>query len=308
LSGPNSNEDSEGWVAYFQIPFTTLDLGGPPPPDAEWGLALTVHDRDDPDGLIRQNTNWPGSLDPNSPSTWGQLSFSTSVFGPPEAIRTGELLIRNGLNGNTVVDAAVGGHTTCGNVGEDKWNLWGKWNYAGFTQMNIQNQWDVADWPCFSKFYITFPLEALPPGQAILSASLSMDLFGTAGGGQWGDPPDSYIQALTVAEDWNEATLTWNNAPPASESLSGTWVYPTPGTYHWDVSRAVHQAYATGEPLRLVMYSIDGEMHSGKYFYTSDSTDWGGEIRPTLRIEYGIPCDSPNLTCSWLYLPITFQK
>ena len=36
----------------------------------------------------------------------------------------------------------------------------------------------------------------------------------------------SYIQVLTVAEDWNEATLTWNNAPMAERNVAGTWVDP----------------------------------------------------------------------------------
>ena len=141
-----------------------------------------------------------------------------------------------------MVDAAVGGHTTCGNDGDNKWINWGNTNYAGYDQFNIQNQWDISDWPCFSKFYITFPLNKLPPGKVIVSGTLTMYLFGGSGGGIWGDPPNSYIQVLTVGEDWNEATVTWNNAPLAKENISGTWVMPAdpaatwPGVpYTWDV-------------------------------------------------------------------------
>lgn len=220
----------------------------------------------------------------------------------------GTVTIRQGLNGASVVDGAVGGHTTCGNDGLNKWTAWGQANYAGYNQFNIQNQWDVSDWPCFSKFYITFPVDAIPPGQTILSATLTMSLFGTAGGGQWGDPPDSYIEVLTVGSDWNESTLTWNNAPLATENISGTWVPPVVGDYNWDVSRAVAQAYGTGGPLRLALYSIDGERHSGKYFYSSDSNDWNGEVRPTLRVVYGKLCDSPGVTCHKAFLPITQKK
>ena len=216
--------------------------------------------------------------------------------------------IRQGLNGSSVVDGEVGGHTTCGNDGYNKWTDWGYTNYAGGTQINIQNQWDVSDWPCFSKFYITFPITAVPPGYTIISASLTMSLFGTAGGDQWGDPPDSYIEVLTVGSDWNEATLTWNDAPLATENISGAWVPPVVGDYHWEVGSAVDQAYKTGEPIRLAVYSIDSERHSGKYFYSSDSNDWNGEIRPTLRIVYGKLCNSPGVTCYYAYLPYALNK
>lgn len=41
-------------------------------------------------------------------------------------------------------------------------------------------------------------------------------------------PQPSYIQVLTVDQDWNENTLTWNNAPLAAENITGTWVDPLP--------------------------------------------------------------------------------
>jgi len=27
--------------------------------------------------------------------------------------------------------------------------------------VNVQNQSDISDWPCFSKYYVTFPLDAV---------------------------------------------------------------------------------------------------------------------------------------------------
>jgi hypothetical protein len=307
-SGPNSDSDSEGWVAYYQIPFSSLDLSAAPSWGTIWGLGITLHDRDTLDGSIFHETYWPETMAPNVPSTWGQLSFGWANYISPRAIPIDTVTIRQGLNGTSVVDGEVGGHTTCGNDGYNKWTDWGNTNYAGITQINIQNQWDIADWPCFSKFYITFPITSIPPGYTIIKATLTMNLFGTAGGGEWGDPPDSYIEVLTVGDDWNESTLTWNNAPLASENISGTWVPPTVGAYNWNVGRAVTQAYHSGYPVRLVIYSIDGEYHSGKYFYSSDSNDWNGEIRPTLRIVYGRLCDSPGVTCYTAYLPCAIKK
>jgi hypothetical protein len=302
-NGPNSGLDSEGWVAYFQIPFSSLGLPQAPPKGTVWGLGVKLHDRDNLDGSIFQET-----MAPNTPSTWGQLSFGQASFTQPIALPIDTVTIRQGLNGATVLDGEVGGHTTCGNNGENKWTDWGNTNYAGVTQFNIQNQWDIADWPCFSKLYITFPITSVPPGYTILSATLSMSLFGTAGGGDWGDPPDSYIEVFTITKDWNEANLTWNNAPLASENISGTWVPPIVGDYHWNVSKAVDQAYKAGMPLKLAIYSIDGEQHSGKYFYSSDSSDWNGEIRPTLRIVYGRICASPDISCYFAYLPYAVKK
>ena len=106
-------------------------------------------------------------------------------------------------------------------------------------------------------------------------------------------------QILTVAEDWDDATLTWNNAPLALENVSQAWVNPrqlSPGeslfpglAKTWDVSRAVAQAYAQGQPLRLAVYSADSAYHSGKYFISSDTGDWNEAGRPQLDVTWGNP-------------------
>ena len=288
---PNNDTNDKGWQVKFDIPFTSLGLSGPPPQGTIWGLAAMVHDRDDEVGSPIPDQIWPGVMEPGVPSTWGQIRFGVPVYTPPATLAESVVTIRNGLNGAFVEDAHVGGHTTCG-ADVDHWSEWGEENYAGYTQINTQNQWDISDWPCFSKYYITIPLDSLPPGKVIIDASLTMVLFGNAGGGDWGEPPDSYIQVFTVAEDWAETTLNWNNAPMALENISGTWVYPRDydlpdQPYHWDVSKAVHEAYVSGEPLRLAQYSADGERHTGKYFWSSDVGDWNANARPTLRVTIG---------------------
>jgi hypothetical protein len=219
--------------------------------------------------------------------------------------------IRNGLNNTQVVDAHVGGHTICGD-NLDTWSQWGNANYFGYTQMNIQNQWDVSDFPCFSKYYVTFPISNIPPGKVILSATMTMTLFGTAGEG-WGPIPDSFIQVFRINQDWGENTISWNNAPLAQENLSGTWVYPRNynlpyESYRWDATKALNDAYTAGTPLRLAMYSADGEMHSGKYFYTSDSTDWSGTTRPTLNVVWGTACGTAGIVCKFIYIPLVIRK
>jgi len=96
---------------------------------------------------------------------------------------------------------------------------------------------------------------------------------------------------MTVAEDWNEAALTWNNAPFAMENVSRAWVQPIEGCgapggipwpcvpRTWDVSLAVAQAYAARTPLRLVLYSADSDYSTGKYFTSSYTGDWNAEGR-----------------------------
>jgi len=253
-NAPNDDEDDRGWVLGICIPFEGLGLSGPPPQGTVWGMAVVVHDRDDADGTPVADRVWPEAMSPDQPGTWGDLHFGLPDYAPPPAVTGGVVAIRHRLDGATVPDATVGG--TIGNLcpGDPDviWNQWGDANFAGALDFNLQNQADVADWPCFAKYYITFPLDAVPPGKAVISASLALH--------QWGgsDPTQarpSLIQVFTVADDWDEATLTWNNAPLAAENVARTWVAPLPSSPDWpgvprvwDVSGAAAEAYALGAP------------------------------------------------------------
>ena len=287
---PNDGVYDVGWQVEFDIPFSSLGVSSPPAPGTVWGLAVVVHDRDDAAGTPIPDQVWPETLDRLRPATWGQLHFGRPAYTPPYSTVTGTTVVRHGLDGAVVTDAAVGGHTVCGS-GMNAWTEWGNANYAGYAQFNIQNQWDIADFMCFSKYYVTFPLAAIPQGKTIVSARLVLTLFGNAGYVP-GDATPSAINVLTVAEDWSEPTITWNNAPRAAENISVTWVSPVDashpaGPYRWDVVAAVAQAYASGQPLRLAVYSTDGDYHSGKYFWSSDVGDWNAAARPTLEVEWG---------------------
>jgi hypothetical protein len=296
-NAPNNDSDDRGWTMTFRIPFTSLGLSAAPQERSVWGLALTLHDRDDAAGTPIADKGWPSGMDAFQPRTWAQLRFGLPQYEPPVVEPSGSTIIRHGLDGVQVMDAHVGGHTTCGQpYWPNFFDGWGDANYAGYEQVNVLNQYDVADWPCFSKFYLTLPLNPIPDGVEILSASLRLHLFGNSGQG-WEPPPQpSLIQALTVRESWDESTLTWNNAPLPYENFPGTWVYPVddfpgwPGVpYDWDLSAVVAQAYAAGEPLRLVLYSADAAIHSGKYFISSDTADWNAVARPTLEVVWGQP-------------------
>jgi hypothetical protein len=293
---PNDDVWDMGWQAEFKIPFSSLGLSGPPAPGTVWGLGLAVHDRDDAAGTPIPDQVWPETLQSARPDTWGQLRFGLPSHTPTTTIVSGTTTVRHGLNGAAVPDAAVGGHTICGDP-MDAFTQWGNANYAGYVQFNIQNQWDISDFMCFSKYYVSFPLSAVPTGKSIVSARVRLHFFGNAGY-KVGDATPSAINVLTVSEDWAEASIAWNNAPYAAQNVGVTWVYPVDGThtagpYDWDVSSAVADAYAKGQPLRLAFYSTDGDYHSGKYFYSSDSDDWGGTVRPTLEVQWGDVTPAP---------------
>jgi hypothetical protein len=230
---------------------------------------------------------------PDYPITWGLAHFGLPGYTPPPASNPQLFTIRNGLNGITVKDGMVGGDTVCGD-GLDFWTEWGVQSYPGSRHLSVQNQINTDDWPCFSKIYITFPLNNLPSGMELITATLTLHQLGNASG--W-DNPYSLIQVWEINQNWDPATLSWNNAPPPIENLSRAWVgsiYPgDPGDLGiartWDVSLAAARAYAAGEPLRLALYSADYSMGSGKYFFSSSSDDWDGDWRPSLDITLGSP-------------------
>lgn len=309
----DSSKEARGWRSGFSIPFSSLGLSSPPLKGTIWGLGIALHDRDDEAGSPIPDQIWPETMDGLRPATWGQLVFGVPTYQRPLA-KLGEVVtIRQGLNGASVVDGHVGGHTVCGQAfwPDQFFTGWGEANYAGYEQINIQNQHDVADWPCFSKYYVTFPLDTIPPGKAILSATLTMHKLGNAGQGPGKDPQPSLIQVLTVAEDWDETTLTWNNAPLAMENVAASWAYPVdsfpgwPGVpVAWDISGAVAAVYSSaGEPLRLALYEADHAQNSGKYFVSSDIGDWNDIGRPTLQVLWGDPLE----VVEQVYLPLIFK-
>lgn len=296
-NSPNDAIDDRGWVAEFTIPFSSLELSSPPVSGTEGKIAVVLQDRDDTAGTPIPDQKTPDTFDENNPETWSILRFGRPAYTAPHVPSPQTITIKHGLNGSMVPDAHVGGHSTCGGD-YDYWTEWGLANYTGFSQMNIQNQWDIADFPCFSKYYVTFPLDQLPVGKEIVSGTVTLTLFGNAGGGEFDDPFRSAINAMVVDRDFTEPTVNWNNGPRVYDTISVTWVDPVhiapAGPYNWDVSRAVSEAYKNGEPLRLAFYSTDGEYHSGKYFWTSDAGNLTQRPALTVVLGDGAPVGVPG--------------
>lgn len=298
-NAPNDDHGDQGWSITYKIPFTSLGLSNPPPQGTVWRMSIRLYDRDDSIGSPIPVKTWPSAImAPGKPDTWGELAFGLPFYTPPIGATPGHTVtIRHKLNGAEVIDGMVGGGTECGKgIENSSWKEWGQLNYAGAEQVNVQNERDVSDWVCFSKFYITFPLADIPPGKVIISAELILHSIGNAGGGEWGDPPNSLIQVLMVNDDWNESIINWNNAPPAMENVSQAWVEPivdwpgSPGVPRtWDLSYGVNKAYQAVEPLRLVLYSADSDYHTGRYFAASETGDYIAEGRPTLNVNWSDP-------------------
>jgi hypothetical protein len=289
--GFNGPEDS-GWSMTYHIPFSSLGLSGPPSQGTYWKLAVQVHNRDDSANTPLPDKWWPASASAMSPSSWGSVAFGIPTYQPPQTSNTTTYTIRNKLNNQVVTDGMAGGSLSCGNRGLNRWTQWGAQAYPAASQVNIQNEADISDWNCFSKFYI-FPLSSLPTGNVVANAQVTLYEYGNAG--VQGQPNPSYIQVAVIHQDWNPATLSWNTAPLVGENITSMLVptksqptVPPPGLpITWDVSRAVAGAYAAREPLRLVFYSTGNQYNTGKYFWSSTVGDWNATGRPTLQVSLG---------------------
>jgi hypothetical protein len=82
--------------------------------------------------------------------------------------------------------------------------------------------------------------------------------------------------------------------PLVKENISRTVVNIMPGQikypgqpYSWDVSKALADAYAARQPLRLVFYSSDSAYNTAKYFFSSTIASWNATGRPTLQASLG---------------------
>lgn len=282
-----------GWSMTYHIPFSSLGLSGPPSQGTSWKLAVQVQNRDSASTPLPLPSKWwPVSASAADASSWGQMVFGIPVYQPPQTSTTASYTIRNKLNGQVVTDGMVGGSLSCGH-GLNRWTQWGTQSYPGATRINIQSEMYPSDTNCFSKFYITFPLGLLPSGQAVVKATVTLYMYGNAG--EQGQSNPTYIQVATINQDWNPATLCWNNAPMVQENTGSILVntktksvVPPPGiAVTWDVSGALAEAYAAGQPLRLVFYTPADQHNSGKYFFSSSIGDWNAAGRPTLNVTLG---------------------
>jgi len=322
-------DQSRGWGITFFLGWKALGLGGPPV--GAWRVALISYDRDSADGAVRGDPQkWPGAaMAETDPSTWGTLEFLDAHFlswaesgaapGKPAPAYTiayqapaygagteQTVNLREGLGGVHVENGAVGGSDTlC--PGDDAYNFgdgpasWG--GHTGFKTFLVEDQEDYADWPCFGKIFLKFPLASVPAGKVIVSAKLVLTHKQPTG--RDANNPDlgerSLIQVFSTGTrladgtEWTIQNLSWNGAPLPLENGGGVWGdrsglelgWDKLPKWTWDVSRFVARAFAAGDTaVSFALYSADTTMHTGKEFTNSaDFPDWGdANQRPRLEI------------------------
>ncbi len=253
-------------------------------------MLRVLFDDADADGVTSQS-QWPPSGAPGGTGTlhWGLPDYE----GQQTA---GAKVLQVTLSG----DSMLGGSTDCGGADyPDYFGTWGSRNFGKADHVNVQMQWDVADWPCYAKYYAAWSLGELPAGAEVLSATVELRQFGNPGfapGYAEDGTKDTVMQVFEVDKPWEENTITWDTAPAPQENTSRTLVTPLPGdcaptpywycspgiAYQFDVTEIVRRAQAQGRSwASLALYTAAGQYHSGKYFYSRE-----GAEPPVVRIAY----------------------
>ena len=261
-----------GWTAYRFAPWG--QFGKTPQRGDVWPLRVQV------DGAT-----WAGAV------RWGLPDYAGRTVAGVQVVTT-----------TLSANAVTGGNNDCGNIYQSTFTpAWGTLSWPGAAQINIQNQWDVADWPCYARWYAQWQLPALPAGAQVVSATMTMRHFGNPGYGpaySADGAQDTIMQVYEVATPWQPLGLAWDNAPPVVENLSRTTVRPIdaacppaqldtsrtcrPGVpYDFDVTEAVKRAMQEGRGWASVaLYTASGDYHSGKQFWAL------GSEQPVVSIAY----------------------
>jgi hypothetical protein len=189
---------------------------------------------------------------------------------------------------NTVEDAWMGGGGLC----SSGHNGGSEINHGDDPELFSGSESAPTHFPCFNKSFLRFQLDTIPPGVEIISATLTLHHWGNAD--DTIAPEYAWIHLFSIRDNWEEMSIHWNNAPLAQENIAFTKVktlseFPGwPGIpYHWDASQAVAEAYTSGEPVSIAIYSSDVGRDTSKYFVSSETGDWNAVARPTLEIIWG---------------------
>lgn len=261
-----------GWGAYALIPWASF--GQAPQAGDAWPMTIT-----------RGPYTWQGS------ARFGFPTY-TRTAAPGATVQTATLAV--------VDDATIGGGTDCGMPDwPDYFPTWGSRNWGSSPYAIAQNQWDIADWPCYAKHALRWRIDGLPRDAEIISATLTMYHFGDPGygTGQEADATKTTVfQLFELAPDWTESGIGWDTAA-AGENVSRAAVEPIPGTCKdrfcdppipetFDVAELTRRALA--DPQRTsadaLIYTAAGQYHAGKQFWSLESDN-----PPTVRVWYTLP-------------------
>jgi hypothetical protein len=162
----------------------------------------------------------------------------------------------------------------------------------------VQNQQNVADWPCYSRSYIKFPIASVPmiQNKKIKSARLGVWMLGNNGSYNTYHML-THVFTIDPGQWKSRNTATWNNAANLLENISGTWVSQIsnsnvpPGVNRWakesgvvklvmwDISKTVAEALAQEKTSLDLGLTITGsDMHMG--FYAAAEGHWANAYNP----------------------------
>lgn len=300
-TAPNDAFDDRGWFTIVGIPFELFGIY--PERGDVWRMMVVNHDRDGED-LVHTQT-WPDAAVVDDASTWGELRYGWPVWeaATGEVVETVEYI--NGVDGREVYDTHLGGGANCGiEFDPGFFDGWSDHVWDRPEQVNVQNQMNTEDWPCFSKYFTWFELDGIGDEYVILNAEFTMHYFGNAGY-EPGQARGSTLQVFTV--DGAQPHMSWRDSPQVLEHIDDVWVEPIDGYQQpplpitFDVTKAVSDAHRGDRPVVLGVYAADWNLHSGKYFWSGHTNvpRW----RPVFRVTYGTADDVPADLGAPIFMP-----
>jgi hypothetical protein len=309
-----------GWLAERFVPWS--ELGGAPQHGDVWPLRF----------VTVGGQTWAGVL------RWVPLADVQPADMQP-AYGGGDVAGTQTLTVTMSADAGLGaGGALCGSDDwPDYFPTWGGRNTEGsyvedeqikhmgtWAQVGLgESQWDVTDWPCGGESIWRFPLDALPAGAEVVSATVTWRHFGNPGYGPGYSPDgtqDTRYQVWEVTDWWDEGEayyqdqiyngktltrtlvvsmgITFDSAPVGRENVSsfvvrpidisceGKW-YCNPGVpVSADVTELVRRAAAAGRPwASFKLNTAAGQYHSDKFVWTREAP----QQQPLIVIRYSLP-------------------
>lgn len=148
-------------------------------------------------------------------------------------------------------------------------------NYGTSTKLIMDNVGD-------KKYsYLKFDISTIPSEMIITSANLYLWCDARVGGGY------TRIYAYSVEnDDWNEATITWDDRPDAVTFLS-EYSGDTQAWWNWDVKAFVEKEYGGDETVSLCLMPGDLNEYLTEEFRSKEY--WNPEYKPYLGVTYAIP-------------------
>ena len=276
--------DCRGWTAETMIPWA--NLGGRPAPGQQVPFAA----------------EYAGA------ALAGNLHWGEALAAPSSEPATGVVVVP------LLEDTVVGGDSVCGDPDWPTYHpTWGSTpRWGSSPHVLVENQWDVADWPCYNKLLLRADLSAIPYGARVVSATVEIARFGQMGYacGYCVDPAtgsnngtmDTVVQIYDYPATWSESTATWDTTrypgPPLHRILTvplpddgqeGRSYASNPLPEFWDVTGPVQAALARGDSTASILAATAaGQYHSGKYYYSTE-----GAVPPKVRIAYVVSSEPP---------------